>query len=218
MVEDLIKLADYLEKKDKRASNIIDGFIGLTNKLLRANYGTSKPSPAIDIGGDSPFNLLSKDGAKIISLVENAFRMVDDGAADGRIEVVLIRDIVNSLYCTHSKTVTKSESCDEPLTPNQVAHILKETAKYVKSYYRPIGNFYHTEAGEYIISVYENYQDKYLDDYLKVEPSESNYKIPDQAFDNTPKPRIVGGNNPDQVNKNQDLHEMRMRRNSAVSN
>lgn len=199
MLQHLISLADHFDKNDKLShANALDVFISraqISNDedtvILDPSYYESAPKDndindmKLPLNSGIMFDLESQLGLIILAYVNNAFKTADEGLRGGIVSVKDIRSIVDLAIRTNAETMEVFDSMDDntnPIYPLQFRHILVQVINYVRSDYQPEGLFDHGTLRDLMETLYKNYEDKYLDDFMNLGGSHEDYMMKDKTI------------------------------------
>lgn len=168
MLESLVKLADYFDRKKLyNKANVIDAFIIMAEDLN------------LESSGDIPIDLESHPlGKLLIEYIKNIYLHADSGVLHSTISLRDLRRITDLGIRTNSETGKLFGSMDEnsnPISPLQFKSLVASAAKLVKDIYVPIGKINFKLARVDLVTLYKGYEDLYLEDYMGLSSGEENF-------------------------------------------
>jgi hypothetical protein len=224
MLNHLISLADYFDQRGKsNHANVVDTFIVKAQSIhdLETEIHDDQPQrelvdpdptdSKIPIDDDVFFDLNSPLGQLITSYMNNVFNVADEGTSGGAVSVKDINEIIDLAIRTNGQTLEvfpDMNSNPNPIYPVQFRSIIFQAREKVNQVFDPVGEFDSGSLVDLVEALYKNYEDTYLEDYMGLESSQSDFMGRDMG--SSGKPSVT----PQQIedaNRKQDAYETKMK-------
>jgi len=236
MLNYLIQLSDYFDSNEMhKQANIVDGFIINAQRIddedtriyqdqsighgLKTHFksliGLNDPNPRdskIPIGENVLLDLDSHPlGNLIMEYTKNVYMVADKGSSSGSVEVKKINEIVDQGLRYNADTLQAYQSISDnpnPIYPIQFKVLLNNASRLLSQRFKGQSNLDYGAVKDLMDTLYDNYLETYMEDYMGIESTNEDYIGMDQGLKN--KPTQPTQEQIDEANRIQNKHENNM--------